>query len=970
MTLPADWERLRALFEGTLALPPAERAAFLHDNINGDDDVLRCEVESLLVAHNAAESFLHVPLDASARAAIPGLAQEDRDTNGAPRLSAGRRLGVFEILEPLGAGGMGEVYRARDTRLDRFVAIKVLTARLEVVPRGRERFEREARAISKLSHPHICTVHDVGSEAVEGREVPFLVMELLDGETLAVRLSRGPLPVDDALTCAIDIADALTAAHAEGIVHRDLKPANVMMTRSGVKLLDFGLAQLRGSAGAAAADSSAGSLTTPGMVFGTLPYMSPEGLRGEPADARSDIFALGVLLHEMLTGSRPFAADSQAGLIAAILEHHPRPLHELQPLAPAVLDRIVDKCLAKHPDDRWQSAHDLRDELRWTFEDVRETRRPAAKRLTPAPAKGKRAALLPALTMAAALLAGLLGWQLTTRPQPSRLVTHLSLNFPPGVTLDIPINSTSFAVAPDGTRVAYVGLREGRRSLYLHALADPQSVEIAGTAGASKLTFSPGGEWLAFVQGNAVRKLPVAGGPVQAVCDCAAPQMVWGSDGRLLLGGLGRPISELGKGNVTKLAPGEEGHYTPVVTADGSLLFTVLRGGWHSQGNSVEVWSAEDGAARQLVPNATSPQMLDRDTLIYAQGHAFFAASVDPEAMRVIGEPRALGLRVQPAAFSAAPMYALAGNGTLVYAEPARGRRLVWIDRQGREEPVNAEERMYSHLRLSPDGTRVATYQPDGDRDLWVFGLRSPSVLRLTSGPARDVMPVWSADGSRIYFTTAENKVSWIPADRSREGVTLFEGPPRERVFPLSISRDETELLVQWDQMPSRIDQRVLRLGPTPQLTRLLAESGSERDGRLSPDGRWLAYQSDESAEGREGYIMVRPYPDVHAQRWVISSDVGRQPIWSRDGSEVFYRAEDGTVMAVPVKTAPRFWHGTPVPVVRPRQTLSYWSMGPTYDVAPDGRFLFIKAPELDIHSLQVVLNWDVAVKSVLAGGE
>jgi Tol biopolymer transport system component len=436
---------------------------------------------------------------------------------------------------------------------------------------------------------------------------------------------------------------------------------------------------------------------------------------------------------------------------------------------------------------------------------------------------------------------------------------------------------------------------------------------------------------------------------------------------------LNRPIQEIvGAGRpITQLVEGDEGHHTPVLLRNGSLLFTILRGGWHSAVNSVAVWRPNASSAQEIVPNATSPAVVAGDTLVFAQARTFYAARWDATRMRPAGEPRALDLRVQPNAYAAAPMYAVADNGTLVYAEPAAGRRLVWVDRQGREEFVNADERFFAHLRISPDGTRVATYLPDGDRDIWVFGLARPTVDRLTFGPARDTMPVWSPDGSRIFFTTGENKVRSIAADRSADVVPIFNGPRGERIHPLSMSPDGTQLVVQWDQMPTRIDQRVLRLGPTPQLSPLIGESGTERDGRLSPDGRWLAFQSDESSQGLEGHITVRPFPDVSSRRWVISSGVGRQPVWSRDGRELFYRTEDGTVMSVPIRTSPSFTHGTPTRIVTPPQTLRDWASGPTYDVSPDGRrFLFIKAPELDIQSLRVVLNWDLELKARMAGTE
>jgi serine/threonine protein kinase len=409
--MAAEWELLLGLFEGALERPKHERAAFLDEHTK-NDPALRREIETLLAAHEGAGPFLSTPA-LGAPAEPPDInPQPGRSSASRTRLSAGTSLGAFAVAEPLGSGGMGEVYRARDTRLDRQVAIKVLSSERDAAPGARERFEREARAISRLSHPRICTIHDIGVAALDGSDVPYLVMELLDGETLAARIARGPLSIEQSLSYAIDIADALIAAHSQGIVHRDLKPANVMLTSTGVKLLDFGLAQLRTAETAGppvARASSVSGLTIPGVVMGTLPYASPEQLRGERVDTRTDIFAFGALLFEMLTGSRPFTADSQAGLIAAVLEHDAPPVSGRQPLTPASLDRIVQKCLAKNPDDRWQTARDLRSELVWVREGREQERiddrieRRAATRRDDTAHRGVRW-LLPA-----AILAGLLG---------------------------------------------------------------------------------------------------------------------------------------------------------------------------------------------------------------------------------------------------------------------------------------------------------------------------------------------------------------------------------------------------------------------------------------------------------------------------------------------------------------------------------------------------------------------------------
>jgi Tol biopolymer transport system component len=376
-------------------------------------------------------------------------------------------------------------------------------------------------------------------------------------------------------------------------------------------------------------------------------------------------------------------------------------------------------------------------------------------------------------------------------------------------------------------------------------------------------------------------------------------------------------------------------------------------------------YGTEAGKARELVPDATTPRLLD-EAIVFARGRSLMAAGFDSRAIRLSSEARALDLQVQTTRWGA-PMYALSNSGTLVYAKPAAGRRLVWMDRSGQEAYVKTDERMFTHLRLSPDGTQIVVGGDEGR--LWIFSPDGALAYRLTSGPAGDSMPVWSPDGSKIYFTTGGRKISVIPADRSKPAEILFEVPSPQRLHATSITADGTRLLTHWDLMPKEVDLRVLELGPPAALTLLMGDSHTESDGQLSPDGRWVAYQSAESTHGDEGQIVVSRFPDVRAGRQVISEGLGRHPIWSRDGRTLYYRTEDGAVMSAAITTSPSFKNDAPVRVVKPVSTLQDLCCGQTYDVAPDGqRFLFIKAPDNDIRSLEVILNWDVEVKEVLAG--
>ena len=481
----SDWESLRALFEAALERPPAERAAFLRDQ--SDDEAIRAEVESLMAAHEQAEGFLTESALCSVR--------ENESLVDPPRLAAGSRLGAFEILEPLGAGGMGEVYRARDTRLDRFVAIKVLSSAIDIAPRSRERFEREARAISKLSHAHICTMHDVGAAQVDGQELPFLVLELLAGETLTARLARGPLPLGQALDHAIDMADALATAHAQGVVHRDLKPANVMVTTAGVKLLDFGLAQLHmpdGARDGMPAATSDNPLTSTGMVIGTAPYMSPEQLEGRKVDARSDIFSFGSLLYEMLTGQRAFAGTSTRSAAAQILGDDPTLVNELVRSVPADLAKIVSHCLQKDPARRYQSIADVKVAL----EDVREESR--SRPQPPTSQTGSRwrwAWMMPLVP--AVLVGGYFAWPRQTPPEapPPRVVPLTTLHGSEG----------SPTLAPDGDQVAFTwsGPNQDNEDIYVQRIGS--GTEVRRTVHPARdfsPAWSPDGRWIAFLRGD------------------------------------------------------------------------------------------------------------------------------------------------------------------------------------------------------------------------------------------------------------------------------------------------------------------------------------------------------------------------------------------------------------------------------------------------------------------------------------
>jgi eukaryotic-like serine/threonine-protein kinase len=787
--MPPDWIRLRALFEGTLACPPEARGAYLDEHVDGDDG-LRRELESLLAAHEAADGFLAgAPFDPGAHDVTAALTT-NASHMPANRLSGGSHLGPFEILEPIGAGGMGEVYRARDTRLDRFVAIKVLSPDLDMAPGGRERFEREARAISRLSHPHICTIHDIGSAQIDRTAVPFLVMELLDGESLAARLSRGPLPLGEALTHALAIAEALEAAHHQGVVHRDVKPANVMVTASGVKLLDFGLAQLRGTGDRGAAGAADGSLTNTGMVFGTVPYMAPEQLRGERADARTDVFALGALLHEMVTGCRPFTADSQAGLIAAILEHDTPPVSARQPRAPAHLDHVVRKCLAKGPALRWQTASDLRAELQRAIEEVRGARPTASKR-------SMRIAV-PALAMLAGVIWALWPASDGALPEPSLgplTAFHGDEGYP--------------AFSPDGIQVAFAWNGEGRDNadIYIKRIdADTPLRLTTDPADDIAPAWSHDGSRIAFIrsvgeQASIYVTAPVPGAE-RKLADYV-PSWVgypsfstrnhsaaWSHDSRWVIVAARIPAERPNAILAVPAGGGEplvmlsvavdEGEYRfPTVSPDGrSLAYAFCRG----QGCDVFVTALGADMISRGEPRRLTRQSAQSAAPIFgiawaADGRSLVYGSwVGMLNLWRVPTSGAEPKRLELGLGGLRPDISRAGN-RLAYAR-LRVDSDIWKFEAGAGPvPVASSSLLDIDAHLAPDGTRLAlASERSGRREIWTASVDGTGAVRLTDSAGGGIKgtPRWSPDGRWLAYDERE--------ENGRFGIHVIEaagGSPR-----------------------------------------------------------------------------------------------------------------------------------------------------------------------------------------------
>ena len=657
-------------------------------------------------------------------------------------LAAGHRLGPYEIRSPLDAGGMGEVYRARDTRLDRTVAIKVIAPHRVTDPSTRERFQREARAVAALNHPHICHLNDVGHH--DG--VDFLVMEFLEGETLAARLARGRLGLDEVLRHAIEIAEALAEAHAHAIVHRDLKPANVMLTKTGVKLLDFGLAKMQPDrSGPVASLSTLGPtreapLTDEGSVLGTWPYMAPEQLEGKEADARTDIFAFGAVLYEMATGARAFEGESHASLIAAILKQDPPAFAASELVAPPALERVVRKCLAKSADARWQSARDLADALKWIAEERQSATQRSGEAPVSVPGRSRQWRWVAAM-IGAAVLGGGIVWALLPRaPVSDARVRRFLIDGPPGGR----IATADFAVSPDGRAVVYEARVGSGTVLYRRSLDQLDARPITGTEGGGAPTFSPDGQWLAFFVDDLLKKISLNSdtAPITLAefTDLIDQSIEWLPDDTIALGKFGVGLFTVpATGGPPVLlttadtAHGEIDHHNPQWLPGGkALLITRHRG---AEAWDVAVLERGTGKIRVIVPDAFDARYVSSGHLVFARGETLLAAPFDLHRLELSGPPVVMVDSVMTAVNNGAARYNIAEDGSLVYARPhsRAGRSLAWLDAKGAVSPLALAPQAFSRPSLSPDGTRVAVQIDDGSRrDIWIHDLARGTLNRLT----------------------------------------------------------------------------------------------------------------------------------------------------------------------------------------------------------------------------------------------
>jgi serine/threonine-protein kinase len=892
-------------------------------------------------------------------------------------LPSGTRLGPYEIECVIGAGGMGEVYKARDTRLDRVVAIKVLPPRLADDPNSLERFKREAKSISSLSHPNICALYDVG-EAPGG--IHYLVLEYLTGETLSARIARGPLPLSVALKIATEIAGALDNAHRNRIVHRDLKPANVMLTKEGSKLLDFGLARAGNNADNSipfAADSEMPTLTAPlteEKIRGTIPYMAPEQIEGQQADARTDLFSFGAVLYEMLTARRAFEGRSRAGLIGSILRDDPPSVIQIRPKTPPALDRLIRACLAKNPENRLQNAYDLWLALKWIADSgtVVELSPPAAAH------RGYRH-LVPwmASALVLAAVAGAASWTLKPSPPAVHVVARFQYSLPEGQNF-----KTSWrhllAISPDGTKLAYVA----NKQLYLRSLDRLEAQPVRGTdEDPTEPVFSPDGQWLAYfareertdrIAGHwLIRKVGVAGGTPVTLGQLTAPPYgaVWrngtiafgvntGSEGGVFAmaesGGTVRPL--------ISVDPKKEQVAQPQLLADGKhLLFVVAMRGSEEGESQIVIQTLGGNDRRKLIPRGTDPHVLPTGHLIYIHDGVLLAVPFDMDRLVVTGGAVPVVEGVAETTATMAGQFAVSSDGTLVFSpvppsEESR-RVLVWVDRQGHEQPIPAKPRVYSNPGLSPDGARIAVSSTDEEHNIWIFDLAKETLTPLTFGPAREADPVWTPDNKYLFFSSIS--VPGAGSDIFRkavDGTGAVEGLTQHGAgdYPRSVSPDGKWLVFE-GYLPNP-GLWLLPLEPKGPARALIADPNfGVYHGRISPDGRWIAYDSDESGHIE---VYVRPFPAVETGRWQISAEGGSNPLWARSGRELFFRTAANQLAVVNVQTGPSgFIYDKPRPLF---DASVYTNM--RFDISRDGkRFLAVKPASKSVAarpSLVVVTHW------------
>ena len=879
------------------------------------------------------------------------------------RIPPGTRLGPYEVVGPVGAGGMGQVYRARDTRLGRDVAIKVIAADQEPTAEQRQRFDREARAIAQLSHPNVCTLFDVGHD----QGIGYIVIELLDGETLASRLERGPLPIEECFTLGARMASALAAAHARGIVHRDLKPANVMLTRTGPKLLDFGLAKSFGPTpelSGEATETAAAKLTGTGMLIGTVPYMAPEQIEGRQPDARTDIFALGAVLYEMATGKPAFSAHNPVALVAAVLASDPPPLSTVRPGAPPSLDRLIRRCLAKDPAERWHSAHDIALQLQAITDDARERTPESRRRMA------QWLQWLPwALTAGALAVAAISLARSASRPRGEAATIRFTIDPPAGGGFVWNTETNSLAMSPDGQTLAFIAFDStGEQKIWLRPLSSTVSTPLQGTQDAQSLMWSPDGQAIAFFTSDRLQRIDLPdGAPVTLtqLASRAGQSGTWGRAGHILFAGVqGEAIYRVpssGGAPEVVLRPdttvGEARLSFPWYLPDGSRFLYTLR---RTDGSSM-LMQTTVGQRPRLITNVESlVQYSAPGVLAFVRDGTLLGQAFDANEGRVEGEPFAVADGTRYFLSTGATAMATSEGGTLAFHPAAEHQELLWLDRAGQQIGDAVSSGSFLDATLSPEGNRVLVARQQlrlGTWDMWMLDLERATETRLTTSRLTEVYGLWLPGGRTIIYSTA---VGGPPVLVRREldstvETRLLDEPHFQ--IAVDLSPDARTLLYRRRPGGGTWDIWTLPIDGDGKPSAWLETPFTETDARFSPDGRYVAVVSDETGRPE---LYVTPFPGP-GEKTRVSTGGARLVRWPRRSGEIIYVTQDGRMMAVPVQTQPTLRVGTPVTLFS-TDARSIWGV---VEVTPDAQRFLVTIPVViaSRQPLTVVTNWAAAAR-------
>ena len=884
-------------------------------------------------------------------------------------LTSGTKLGPYEIQSPLGAGGMGEVYRARDTRLDRTVAVKILPSHLSENAEARQRFDQEARTISSVNHPHICTLYDVGHQ--DG--VDYLVMEFLDGETLAERLRKGPLPMEQVLRYAVDICDGLEKAHRCGVIHRDLKPGNIMLTKVGAKLMDFGLAKSVMASSASASNltvtvstpPASHPLTAQGTVVGTFQYMAPEQVEGKPADPRSDIFALGAVLYEMATGKRAFEGKTPASAMAAVLERDPAPISSIQPMTPPAFERLVKTCLAKDPDDRWQTAHDVKLQLRQIIEAGSQITSSATVVVSPR----KRTRALPWIIAAAALaaVAAVALFLLYQANQKELPVLRVEINPPDKAQFNLSGDHAGpAALSPDGRYLVYSANGANGTQLYLRALDSTSAKPLPDTEGGMFPFWSPDSRAIAFFTDDKLKRIELTGGTAVTICESTLGRGgSWNQDGTIIAaisynsgisrvpasGGTPTPVTTVDRDNFSS-------HRWPWFLPDGKhFLYIAIKHNAPTSPDTAVYIGSIDGKENRLVLHTLSNAIFISGRLLYQRENSLVTQPFDPDSGKLSGEPETMSENVQFDSGLWRMNVSVSNNGMMVYAfGSSNGNEiLTWFDRSGKKLGTVGELAEYFDLELSPDEKQLATTELNTTTaTIWLHDLPSNRHTRLTFAGGAHMTPMWSPDGKQIAFTANQQAAIAIKTlGSSAPEQTLISSPKPIYQALSDWSRDGRYIMYE-QGVGFNVDLWVL---PMTGDHKPFAYTTEASRGTFSPDGRWVAYVGQEAGRPE---IFVAPFPWTGA-KWQISNGGGASPRWSADGKELFYFDLTG-LTAVEVKGAgPAFEVGSSKPLFRiPMRGIIAREYSPSKD---SQRFITISPSEGSSQSLTLVQNWMAELK-------